>query len=137
MSARRRTMAVSNGNGHGALDPTKLRDEASHITTAVSRIVEMTDLMSEGADAQVRSLDSALSGLNEMTASLKETATQAGVVAVSTEGLVSSITEMAASIEQVTKNSESFATLVRQTAAGIQQSNQSVQKTVATAKEMA
>ena len=51
-----------------------MREEASHITSAVSRIAEMTDQVSEGADAQIRSLDSALSGLNEMTASLKETA---------------------------------------------------------------
>ena len=66
-------MAVSNGNGHAArtVDQTLLRDEASHITSAVSRIVEMTDLVSEGSDAQIRSLDSALSGLNQMTASLK------------------------------------------------------------------
>jgi len=55
-------MAVSNGsNGHGERSSQdSLRDEASQITSAVSRIVEMTDQVSEGADAQIRSLDSAL-----------------------------------------------------------------------------
>ena len=63
-------MAVSGGNGHGAraLDRAVLRDEATQITHAVSRIVQMTDQVSAGADTQVQSLDSALSGLNEMTA---------------------------------------------------------------------
>jgi hypothetical protein len=62
-------MAVSNGNGHGArtLTDEALRDEASHITDAVSRIAEMTDQVSEGADAQIRSLDGALSELSQMT----------------------------------------------------------------------
>jgi methyl-accepting chemotaxis protein len=70
-------MAVSsNGHGGDALDHGLLKDEAMQITGAVSRIVEMTDQVSEGAEVQIRSLDSALSGLNEMSASLKETATQ-------------------------------------------------------------
>ena len=50
-------------------------------------IARITDEVSEGADAQVRSLDGALSGLNEMTASLKETAGQAESVAASAEEL--------------------------------------------------
>src|SRR5436190_19492872 len=116
MSARRRTMAVSNGNGLGghALDHGLVKDEAIQITGAVSRIVEMTDEVSAGAEAQIRSLDSALSGLNEMSASLKETASQAESVVASTDSLNSSISEVAASVEQVTRNSEMFATFVRQ-----------------------
>jgi hypothetical protein len=71
-------MAVSRGNDNGArsIDRKVLRDEAGHITDAVSRIAEMADQVSAGATAQVQSLDSALSGLNQMTASLKETATK-------------------------------------------------------------
>ena len=132
-------MAISSGNGHGghALDHGLLKDEAIQITGAVSRIVEMTDQVSEGADAQLRSLDSALSGLNEMSASLKETATQAESVSASTESLASSISEVAASVEQVTRNSEMFATFVRQTVTAIQQSNDSIQRTTSAAKDMA
>src|SRR5687767_1386947 len=101
-------MAAGGGNGHaaGAFDPKMLREEAGYITDAVSRIVEITDQVSEGADAQLRSVDSAVSGVAEMSASLKETASQAESVTASTDGLVSSINEMAASIEQVTRNSD-------------------------------
>ena len=47
-------MAVSNGNGHSArtLNHEVLRDEASQITSVVSRIAEMTDQVSEDADAR-------------------------------------------------------------------------------------
>ena len=62
----------------------------------------MAGEVSDGADAQMRSVDSALSGVNQLSASLKETATQAEVVTASTESLVSSINEVAASIEEVT-----------------------------------
>jgi methyl-accepting chemotaxis protein len=58
----------ANGNGAYAVDHTKIREEAGGISAAVSRIVEITDQVSAGADAQVRSLDSALSGLNQITA---------------------------------------------------------------------
>src|SRR6185503_16765120 len=95
---------VNGQGGYAAADPHLLRSEASHITDAVTRIARITDEVSEGADTQVRSIDSALSGLNEMSASLRETATQADVVTASTDGLVSSIAEVAASIEQVTRN---------------------------------
>ena len=70
-------MAVSNGNGHGArVSNELLRDEASQINHAVSLIVEMTDQVSQGADVQMRSLDNALSGLNQMTVSLKDSSRQ-------------------------------------------------------------
>jgi len=113
-------MAVTNGNGHGGSISTEvLRDEASQINHAVSLIVEMTDQVSQGADVQMRSLDNALSGLNQMTVSLKDTAAQAGSVATSTENLVSAINEIAASIEQVTRSSESLTSFVKQTATAI------------------
>src|SRR5262245_31387496 len=98
-----------NGNGvHVADDFSMLRDEANQITEGVSRIAEMTDQVSAGADDQVRSLENALSGVNQMAASLRETAGQAQSVSQSTESIVSSINETAASVEQVTKNSESL-----------------------------
>src|SRR5262245_32103080 len=121
-------MAVSAGNGNGArvLDRSVLRDEATQITDAVSSIVQMTDQVSVGADIQVQALDNALSGLNEMTASLRETASQAESVAGSTDSLVSSINEVSASIEQVTQSSESLAGFIRQTATAIQESSASI-----------
>jgi len=132
-------MAVSGGNGNGAraIDHNMLRNEASQITTAVARIAEMTDQVSAGADVQVQSLESALSGLNEMTSSLKETATQAASVTVSADSLASSINEVAASIEQVTKNTDSLAGFARSTASAIQQSTQSIQKVAGRRKRKA
>src|SRR5512138_3801636 len=126
-SRPRRTPMAVGGNGHGngthAASHNVLRDEANQITDAVARIVAMTDAVSAGADEQVQSLDTALSGLNQMTVSLRETATQAGAVTASTDNLASSINEVAASIEQVTSSSERLAGLVRQTASSIQQSS--------------
>src|SRR5262245_7120381 len=101
-------MAARNGingvNGHGAADPPRLRSEANHSSDAVTGSARIADEVSEGADTQVRSIDSALSGLHQMSASLRETATQADSVTASTDGLVGSIAEVAASIEQVTRN---------------------------------
>src|SRR5262245_58135135 len=123
-TTRRTRMAANGGNGHRThtLNHDLLRDEASQITDAVARIVAMTDQVSAGADVQVQSLDSALSGLNQMTASLKETAGQAESVASSTDSLTSSITEVAASIEQVTKSTNGLAADMRSTASAVQES---------------
>jgi len=52
-----------------------LRDEASEISGAAKIIARMAGEVSEGADAQMRSVDFALSGVNQLSASLKETAT--------------------------------------------------------------
>ena len=59
-------MAGKGGNGAGVIDQRLLRDEAALIMDAVARIARITDEVSEGADVQVRSLDGALSGLNQM-----------------------------------------------------------------------
>src|SRR6187401_95528 len=120
------TNGRANGNGAHAVDHTKLRQEAGQISDVVSRIAQITDQVSAGADAQARSLDTALSGLNQITASLKETAGQAETVSGSTDGLLSSINEVAASIEQVTRNSENLATFITQTASSIKESNASI-----------
>ena len=58
-------MAVKGSNGAGALDTRLLREEATSITDAVSRIVRVTDQVSQGAETQVRSLDDALQELAE------------------------------------------------------------------------
>ena len=106
--------ANGNGNGAGSFNRAGLLDEASQISDAVARIAQITDEVSQGADVQVRSLDAALSGVNELSASLKETATQAESVAGATEILVSSINEVAASIEQVATSTDTLAGAVRQ-----------------------
>ena len=85
----RRSRDVEKENGHGSQGQQRTRAHSipgccatrrATSRTRSSRIVEMTDQVSQGAETQVRSLDGALSGLNEMTASLKETAAQAGSV---------------------------------------------------------
>ena len=129
-------MAVKGSNGAGALDTRLLREEATSITDAVVRIVRVTDQVSQGAETQVRSLDDALSGLNEMTTSLKETASQAESISGSTDGLVSSINEVAASIEQVTANVTGLAGFIQQTATSIQQNNASIQDVAALTQQM-
>src|SRR5215213_1938145 len=105
-------MAGLNGNGNGngnranALNRRALREETGEISVAAKVIAQMADEVSEGADTQMRSVEGAVSGLNQLSASLKETATQAEAVSVSTETLVSSINQVAASIEQVTTNTD-------------------------------
>jgi hypothetical protein len=95
----------------------------------------MTDQVSEGADAQIRSLDSALSGLNEMSASLKETATQAGIGGrLDREPGVVDLGGRRL-VEQVTRNSRCSPTFVRQTVTAIQQSNDSIQRTTSSARK--
>ena len=129
-------MAVKGSNGAGALDTRLLREEATSITDAVARIVRITDQVSQGAETQVRSLDDALSGLNQMTTSLKETASQAESISGSTDSLVSSINEVAASIEQVTANVTGLAGFIQQTATSIQQNNASIQDVAAITQQM-
>ena len=79
-------MAATNGNGHRAdgLNHRALLDEAGEITDAAKVVARMAEEISEGADVQMRSLDSALSGVNQLSASLKETATQAESVGLRT-----------------------------------------------------
>ena len=59
---------------------------AEQVATAANAIARMTDEVSDGAEAQIRSLDGALSGLNEMAASLTETAGQAESVSALRRG---------------------------------------------------
>src|SRR6185503_4087541 len=122
-------MAATNGNGNRAdvLDRRALLDGAGEITNAAKIIARMAEEVAEGADVQMRSVDHALGGVNQLSASLKETATQADGVASSTESLVSSINEVAASIEQVTVGTDTLAGAIQQVAASMHESNASIQ----------
>src|SRR5215510_5395165 len=72
--------------------------QARQVTSTAGTLARITDQVAEGAEEQTRALDRSLSSLNEIGASLKETAQQAESVSVSAEALVSSANEMAASI---------------------------------------
>src|SRR5215213_755194 len=78
--------------------------QAEQVVTAAGAISRITQEVADGADAQLRTTDRAAAAVSQMSASLKDTATQADSVAVSAEELLSSVNEMAASIEQVTIN---------------------------------
>ncbi len=134
-------MASTNGNGNGnratAFDRRALLDETGEITDAAMIVARVAGEVSESSDAQMRSVESALSGVNELSLSLRETASQAESVSASTESLVSSINEVAASIEQVTSGTDTLASAVRQVATSMQQSNASMQSITGTTQEMA
>src|SRR5215216_3839985 len=76
----------------------------------------LADEMAGGALLQVRGLESATDDMNEIVASLSETASQAESARMSSDGLVSSVNEIAASIEQVSANTNSLASSVAETA---------------------
>jgi len=127
-------MAAHATNGNGAtVNRAGLIDEAARITDAVSMIAQITDEVSQGADLQVRSLDSALSGINELSASLKETATQAEAASTATDALVSSVNEVAASIEQVASSTDSLSIAVRQVTTSMVETSASIDSVATTA----
>jgi len=64
-------------------DSAVILTSARQVASAAGTISRVSDEVFEGAEAQVRTLDRATSGLNEMAASLKETAHQATSVTVS------------------------------------------------------
>ncbi|HZA36090.1 MAG TPA: hypothetical protein VE505_14235, partial [Vicinamibacterales bacterium] len=77
----------TNGRTNGAvprsrpgLDARVVAAQAEQVATAVTALARITEDVSEQAETQVRSLDGTLSGLNEMAASLKETAGRADAV---------------------------------------------------------
>ena len=107
--------AAGNGAG-GGIDTQMVLSQAEQVAATAGTIARLNEEVSEGADAQLRSLDRALASVNEMAASLTQTAGQAESVSVSAEQLGSSVNEMAASIEQVTANTASLAASVRETA---------------------
>jgi len=120
MAVRRRN---ANGNGHGTvhagLDPRLVAGQAAQLTASANGIARIADEVRDNAEAQVKSLDGALAGLESMAATLGETATQAESIATASEELVSGVNEMAASIEQVAANTASLAASVAQNASAI------------------
>src|ERR1044072_1000941 len=97
-------MAAQICEGPTGLNVNAVREQAGQRSDADRALARIANEVTQGAETQTHSLDSAVSLANEMTASLGETTTQAESIAASTEELVSSVNEMAASIEQVGAN---------------------------------
>src|SRR6476660_6534789 len=97
--ARRKPNGSAGGSG-STFDPRLVASEAEQMTAAAAAIVQMTDEVSDGADAQVRSFQRMIGSLTQMTTSLAETAGQVESIAASATQLLSSGNEMASSIEQ-------------------------------------
>ena len=85
---------------NGDLD--QVRSSAAEVATTAEYIARIAAIVTKGADTQNRSLDGSVSTANELSASLKETASQAQSLTVSADELMSTITEVGASIEQIT-----------------------------------
>jgi methyl-accepting chemotaxis protein len=118
-------------------DSAVILSSARQVAAAATTISRVSDDVFEGAEAQAGTLDRATGVLNEMAASLKETASQATSVTVSAEELASAVAETAASIEQVTSNTASLSEAITRTAGSVQQSAASIQHVTATVQEMA
>lgn len=80
----------SNG-ASGGINSQVVLDQAELLAGSASIVARVSEEVSEGAGTQLAAIESALTGLNEMSASLKETAGQAESVAVSAEELASSV----------------------------------------------
>ena len=61
-----------------------LLEQVQQVTTGAAEITRVANEIHEGTGAQTRSLDSAVSLANEMSASMDNTATQAGSITTST-----------------------------------------------------
>ena len=127
----------SNGRVAPAFDTRLVLSQAEQVVTTAGTIARISDEVSEGTESQTRALDRALGSLNDMSASLKETAGQAESVTASAEELGSSVNEMAASIEQVTANTTSLAASIAETGAAIQESAASIQHVAGSTQDMA
>ncbi|MGL4374911.1 MAG: methyl-accepting chemotaxis protein, partial [Microcoleaceae cyanobacterium] len=64
---------------------TQVREQSEQISNATNHIAQFIGQVAEGAESQIKSLDQTFSGINQMSASLKETANQAESVGTSTE----------------------------------------------------
>ena len=85
MAAKSNGARGSNGsNGHRigagrdkagyAVDDGRVMDQTRQVAVAAEEIGRIADDVSAGADAQLRSLDTALAGVTQMTGALKEAA---------------------------------------------------------------
>jgi len=130
----------SNGSGRetriAALNIGLVRDRALRVTDSANGIARIAEAVSDGADVQIRALDEAVSGVNQMAASLKETASQAESVGTSTEQLVSSVNELSVSLEQVSANMAGLASAADQTATSATETSASIQSVRGTTEGM-
>ncbi|HET9467565.1 MAG TPA: hypothetical protein VFO48_04095, partial [Vicinamibacterales bacterium] len=115
-SQSRKTNGSNGGHGRG-IDTKTLRSRAELVTVSAAGIARIADEVAQGSVAQLGTLDEALGDMNEIVASLGETAIQAESATNSSEALVSSVNEIAASIEQVSANTASLSSSIGQTAA--------------------
>src|SRR5687767_16040585 len=89
-------MAIRKVNGRASrvapvFDTRFVVAQAEQVTAAAGLISRITEEVAAGSESQIRSLDSAVAGVTEVAASLKQTAGQADSVAVSAEQLLSSV----------------------------------------------
>ena len=63
-----------NNKGTRGIDISRVRESTVGLTDSAAMISRTADDVATGAESQVQALDSAVSVVNEMTASLKETA---------------------------------------------------------------
>src|SRR5262249_53705050 len=118
------------------LDIHAMRERAERVTRSATDIARIADAVYEGAETQIRSLDEAFSTVNQMTASLKETAQQAESIGVSPGELAAAPGGLWGRTEQVTGNPASLAAAVAQTATASEQGTAAIQGVTATTGEM-
>ena len=66
-----KTNGRASTNGRGRADANLVVTQAEQVAAAAGVIARITDDVSTGAEAQIRSLDGTLSGLNEMVVRLR------------------------------------------------------------------
>ena len=115
--------------GDATIDAATVRLRVDRLADSAASIVHVVDEVAEGAETQGRNLDLTLTEVNQIAASLAETAKQADLVTASADGLLSSINEMAASVEQVSANALSLSSSVAETAASAQETASSIKST--------
>src|SRR5689334_1655135 len=130
-------MAKQKKSSSRQLDLEPLRESVESLGSTTRSLSHRSTTLLEQVDAQNRAFDDSLSVANEMTASLKETATQADSLTGSSGDVVSGINELAASIEQATVSATEVATAITQTASSMKQINASMQTVTASSQEMA
>ena len=115
MASHSRKPNGSNGT-HGTrfIDSEAIRSRAELVTVSAAGIARIADEVAQGATSQLGSLDAALAEMNDVVASLIDTAGQAESATNSSEGMVSSVNEIAASIEQVSANTTSLSSSIAQ-----------------------
>ena len=82
-----RTNGKTNGARPAAIDTHLLHERAGQVTTTAHGIARIADAVFEGAEVQLRSLDEAVTGVNQMATSLMQTASQAESISLSADEL--------------------------------------------------